>query len=101
MKEENYSDLYTFVEHLKKEMIANGIYYKKAKFIYYNSGSFTFEYSNHTKNFSFNITCHDTILFKMTIKQLFELLSISWFEYIVRDIKTHDVLSAHTYTSLT
>lgn len=92
-------ELTAFLDEVKKEMVLNSIYYKKAKFSCFSDSIFTYSYSNHTTMFEFNIICEDTLLDKMTIKGLLELRRIKYFESSVYDKETMEKLGGAYYTS--
>ena len=87
----------SFFEEVKKEMILNGVYYKKAKFQCFNDNMFTYGYSNHSTFFEFTFMCEDTLLDKMTIKELLELKKIVWFDNRIFDKKTREVLGGISF----
>jgi hypothetical protein len=89
-----------FIEQVKKEMILTGVYYKKAKFQCFNDNMFTYGYSNHSAFFEFTITCDDTLLDKMTIKDLLELKNIQWFDNRIFCKQTMEVLGNISYSAL-
>jgi|LakMenEpi03Aug12_release.lakeMendotaPanAssembly.Ray.scaffolds.fasta_scaffold1201913_2 hypothetical protein len=88
-----------FVEQVKNEMIINKIYYKKAKFQCYNDNIFTYAYSNHSTFFQFSFICNDTLLDKMTIKDLLELKNIQWFNNRIYCKQTMDFLGGLSYSN--
>ena len=96
---ENKEKLKLFLEEVKKEMLLNKIYYKKAKFSCFDSDIFTYSYSNHSIVFEFSFICDDTLLSKMTIKEILELKRILFFESSMFDKKTMEKLGG-TYISL-
>ena len=89
-----------FIEQVKKEMILAGVYYKKAKFQCFNDNMFTYGYSNHSTFFEFTIMCDDTLLDKMTIKDLLELKNIQWFDNRIFCKQTMEVLGKVSYSVL-
>jgi len=89
-----------FSEAIKKEMLLNGIYYRKAKFQCFNDNMFTYGYSNHSTFFEFTFMCEDTLLDRMTIKSLLELKNIKWFDNRIFDKKTMEVLGGISYSVL-
>lgn len=85
-------DLKEFLFEVKKEMLISKILYNKAKFSCFSDNIFTFEYSNHSTYWEFNIICDDSIFRNMTIKNLLELKNIKYFENSVYCKKTKERL---------
>jgi len=77
--------LNNLLEEIKKEMLLNNIYYKKAKFGCFGDNIFSYYYNNHTAIFEFSFICKDTLLDKMTIKEILELKNITYFSSSIYD----------------
>lgn len=77
--------LNNLLEEIKKEMLLNNIYYKKAKFGCFGDNAFSYYYNNHTTIFEFSFICNDTLLDKMTIKEILELKNITYFSSSIYD----------------
>ena len=92
-------ELGVFLDEVKKEMLLNNVYYKKAKFKCFDSNMFSYYYSNHSIIFEFNFICEDTLLDKLTVKEILELKRITFFESSLFDKKTMKKLGG-TYISL-
>jgi len=89
-----------FKECVKKEVIVNGVFYKKAKFKSFCDGLFSYCYSNHSLVFEFNVICEDFLLDKMTIKELLDLKNIKHFNFGIYDRKTLNKIASTFYTDL-
>jgi len=89
-----------FLLEVKKEMILNKIYYKKAKFQCYTDKLFSYYYKNHSLLFEFNFICDDTLLDKLTIKELLELKNITYFENAIYDQTKEEILLGRKKFSL-
>ena len=87
------------LEEIKYEMVLNNVYYSKAKFACYSDGMLTYTYSNKNFLFEFTFICDDILLSKMTIKELLELKRIEYFDNVIFDIKTKEVIGRKSYTS--
>lgn len=84
-KEKKELKLNNLLEEIKKEMLLNNIYYKKAKFGCFGDNVFSYYYNNHTTIFEFSFICKDSLLDKMTIKELLELKNIVYFSSSIYD----------------
>ena len=92
-------EYYNFIEKVKTEMILSKIYYKKAKFQCFTDNMFTYGYSNHSTFYEFSFICNDTLLDKMTIKDLLQLKNVKYFENRIFCKQTREVLADVYYTS--
>jgi len=99
-KKEKREKLNNFLLEVKKEMILNNVYYKKTKFGCYTDYIFSYYYKNHTKLFEFNFICDDTLLDKLTVKELLELKDITFFESTIYDQTNSDLLLSKKVYSL-
>jgi hypothetical protein len=99
-KKEKREKLNNFLLEVKKEMILNNIYYKKTKFGCYTDSIFSYYYKNHTTLFEFNFICDDTLLDKLTVKELLELKDITFFESTIYDQTNSDLLLSKKVYSL-
>ena len=87
-KEKKELKLNNLLEEIKKEMLLNNIYYKKAKFGCFGDNIFSYYYNNHATIFEFSFICKDSLLDKMTIKELLELKNIVYFSSSIYDKST-------------
>jgi hypothetical protein len=94
---EKKKEYYDFIESVKKEMLLSKVYYKKAKFKCFSDNLFTYEYSDHSTAYEFSFICDDTLLDKMTIKDLLELKGVTYFDNRIFCRHTLDVLGATRY----
>jgi len=83
-------DLFTirlkkFLSEVEKEVRTVKIYYKKAKFTCYDSNVFCYEVKHDNTIFEFSFACDDTLLSKMTVKELLELKRISYYSFRIFD----------------
>jgi hypothetical protein len=86
---EKKKEYYDFIEKVKKEMLLNNVYYKKAKFQCFADETFTYSYSNHSFMYEFSFICEDILLDKLTIKELLELKNVKFFRN--RIFSKHDM----------
>ena len=99
-KSEKEIEFQNFLEAVKKEMVLNNIYYKKAKFQCYSDGIFTYAYSTHSNMFEFSFICDDTLIDKMTIKELLELKNIKFYQNRIFDKKTMNLFGSLSFSIL-
>ena len=71
-----------FLSEIEKECRVCKIYYKKAKFACFNDSVFTYTVKHDNSMYEFSFICDDTLLSKMTVKELLELKRIN--SYAVR-----------------
>jgi hypothetical protein len=88
-KKQMYHD---FIEKVKTEMILSKVYYKKAKFQCFTDSEFTYGYSTHSVFYEFTFICDDTLLDKMTIKDLLELKNVEFFQNRIFCKQTRELL---------
>lgn len=69
-----------FLQEVEKEFRLVGIYYKKAKFACYSDGEFTYKIKHQNTIYEINFIADDTLLDKLTCKDLLELKRIEYYQ---------------------
>jgi hypothetical protein len=69
-----------FLQEEEKEFRLFKMYYSKAKFVCYDSQIFTYEIKRGNITYEISFICDDTLLLKMTIKELLSLKRIGFFQ---------------------
>jgi hypothetical protein len=74
-------------QEIKKEMLLIKIYYKKAKFVCYDSGCFTYNYTMKDGTLiETNFICEDTLLDKLSFQEILNLRDIKFLWQRIFDI---------------
>ncbi len=74
-----------FLQEVEKEFRLVGIYYKKAKFNCYSDSLFSYSVKHDNTLFEINFISDDTLLDKMTCKELLELKRIKYISVKIFD----------------
>ncbi|CAB4136398.1 hypothetical protein UFOVP584_51 [uncultured Caudovirales phage] len=69
-----------FLQQIEKEFRLVGIYYKKSKFACYSDGLFTYKLKHQNTIFEISFIADDTLLDKLTCKELLELKRIEFYQ---------------------
>jgi hypothetical protein len=87
------------LNEFSKEMRLIKSYYKKAKFSCFDSDIFTYGLKQDNSYHEISFICDDTLLAKMTIKELTELKRISFFQHRIFDEKMNLIHNFGTSTT--
>lgn len=68
-----------FLQEVEQEFRTVGIYYKKAKFACYSDGEFSYNIKHDKTLFEISFIADDTLLDKLTCKELIELNRIEYY----------------------
>lgn len=82
-----------FLQEVEKEFRLNGIYYKKAKFACYDSNVFTYLVKHDNTTFEISFIADETLLDKMTCKELLELKRIGFYQVRIFTSDTMECIS--------
>ena len=89
--------LHDFLQKVKKEMLKNGIYKKKAKFDCLTDNVATYSLKTDSTLFEFSFICDDILFSKMRIKQLLELKDIEYFNQSIYICNGYEKISDISY----